>query len=289
MDRTARFRIGDCELRSLSDGFFGLDGGAMFGVIPRVLWQQTNPPDPNNRIRLALRPLLITTPKDRILVDTGVGRKYGDRFNRMFNVDDSDELTRSLGRQGLRPEEITVVVHTHLHFDHAGGTTELDHSGKPVPRFPNARHLVQADEWHDATHPNPRTQGSYRGEDYMPVAEAGLVERVEGDTDLGSGVTLVKTGGHTRGHQIVLVQGPDRTAVYWSDLIPTCSHVRIPYIMGYDLYPLKTMEQKERLVARAAAERWVCFFEHDPDTTAALIEADGDAFAVRPVSALGEG
>lgn len=282
------FIIGDCRLQCLSDGFFGLDGGAMFGVIPRVLWQQTNPPDPNNRIRLALRPLLITTPSDRILVDTGVGRKYGDRFNRMFNVDDSDEITRSLGRHGLEPADITVVVHTHLHFDHAGGTTELDGNGKPVPRFPNARHLVQADEWHDATHPNPRTQGSYRGDDFMPVAGAGLIEQVEGDTDLGYGVRLMKTGGHTRGHQIVLVHGPDRTAVYWSDLIPTCSHVRIPYIMGYDLFPLKTMEQKEKLIARAAAEHWVCFFEHDPETAAALIEAENDAFAVRPFALNGK-
>ena len=282
------FSIGDCELRPLSDGFFGLDGGAMFGVVPRVLWQQTNPPDPSNRIRLALRPLLITTPKDRILVDTGVGRKYGDRFNRMFNVDDSDEVARSLARHGLGPDDITIVVHTHLHFDHAGGTTGLDGTGRPVPRFPHARHLVQADEWHDATHPNRRTQGSYRADDFMPVAEAGLIEQVQGDTDLGFGVRLIQTGGHTRGHQIVLVQGPSRTAVYWSDLIPTCSHVRIPYIMGYDLFPLVTMEQKEKLIARAAAERWLCFFEHDPETVAGVLEADDDAFAVGPIPPNGE-
>ena len=264
-------RIGSTTLHPLSDGFFGLDGGAMFGVVPRVIWQKTNPPDTSNRIRLALRPMLVLTPSERILVETGIGRKYGRKFDEMFNVDDSDDLERSLARHGLAPEEITIVVHTHLHFDHAGGATRLDENGKSVPRFPKARHVVQRQEWQDATHPNPCTRGSYRQDDLLPLEQAGLLELVDGDTELVSGVRLQVTGGHTKSHQIVLVSDGSRTAVYWGDLIPTCSHVRIPYIMGYDLFPLVTIEQKEKLVRQAIDGNWVCFFEHDPDVAVGTI------------------
>jgi len=291
----------------LSDGFFGLDGGAMFGVVPRLLWEKRNPPDPKNRIRLALRSLLIVTPSERILVDTGVGRKYGPKFNDMFNVDDSDNLLDSLKRTGFNPEDITLVVQTHLHFDHCGWATRLNDNGRPVPTFPKARYIAQAWEWQDAVTPNRRTRGSYRTDDFLPLQEAGQLELVDGDTELVPGVKLVRTGGHTRGHQMVLIQSksevkmqnaenrsenvpspspaprtPYRTAVFWGDLIPTTSHIEVPYIMGYDTFPLATMEQKEDLVARAANENWLCFFEHDPEHACGRIERDGERYQFRP-------
>ncbi len=272
------------KLCLLNDGFFGLDGGAMFGVVPRVLWQKTNPPDERSRIRLALRLLLITTPEERILVDTGIGTKHGPEFDAMFNVDRSDNLDAALSRLNLNPEEITTVILTHLHFDHAGGATKLDDSGKPVPRFPNARYVVQEMEWHDATHPNRRTRGSYRADDFLPLEAAGKLELVDGDTELMPGVKLLRTGGHTRGHQIVLVESEARTCVYWADLVPTCSHVNIPYIMGYDLFPLDTMKQKEELIARAAAGKWACVFEHDPETELGLITSTDGRYRVRSIS-----
>ena len=276
------------ELHPLSDGFFGLDGGAMFGIIPRVLWQRANPPDGNNRIRLALRPLLVLTPADRVLIDTGIGRKYGPDFDRMYNVDDSDDLERSLARHGLVPGDISVVVLTHLHFDHAGGATRLDRHGRPVPRFPNARHVVQRDEWHDATHPNRRTRGSYRPDDFLPLEAAGLLELVDGDADLLPGIRLVRTGGHTRGHQIVLVEHEGGTTVYLADLVPTSTHVNVPYIMGFDLQPLVTMEKKEELLGLAAREEWTCCFEHDPDLAFGVIRSDGDRYRVEPLTGKGE-
>ena len=269
-------KLGQIELHPLSDGLFGLDGGAMFGVVPRVLWQKRNPPDSNNRIRLALRPLLVLTGDERILIDTGVGDKYGPEFDGMFNVDHSDNLDASLARLDLEPGDITTVVLTHLHFDHAGGATKLNDSGEPVPRFPNARYVVQEMEWHDATHPNRRTRGSYRNDDFLPLEAAGRLELVDGDTELVPGVKLLRTGGHTRGHQVVLIESDGRTAVYWADLVPTCSHVNVLYIMGYDLFPLDTMKQKEELIARAAAEEWLCVFEHDPDVAVGRIrESNG--------------
>ncbi len=298
---------GNISLYALSDGFFGLDGGAMFGVVPRVMWQKRNPPDPNNRIKLALRSLLIVTPAERILVDTGVGRKYGSKFDEMFNVDNSDNLPDSLRRAGYAPEDITIVVQTHLHFDHCGWATRLDSRGRTVPTFPKARYVVQAQEWQDAVTPNRRTRGSYRPDDFLPLQAAGQLELVEGDIELVPGVSLVRTGGHTRGHQIVLIQtkaearnqnaegrstdpqsqnpGPRTTppaAVFWGDLVPTTSHIDVPYIMGYDTFPLATMEQKEKLVARAAAEAWLCFFEHDPEFACGRIERDGERYLFRP-------
>lgn len=275
-------KLGDIVIRPLNAGWFGLDGGAMFGIIPRVLWQKSNPPDDRNRIRLSLRTLLISVGDEVILVDTGIGRKYGARFDEMFNVDRSaTDLVAGLAAAGRKPEDITTVILTHLHFDHAGGATRLDDNGRPVPTFPRARHIVQALEWQDATGPNPRTRGSYRPDDFMPLEAAGRLELVDGDIEITPGVELIRTGGHTRGHQVVLVRSRDSACVYWADLIPTASHVRIPYIMGYDLYPLETMRRKEELLARAADEEWLNVFEHDPAIEVALIVRDDKGFHAR--------
>ena len=271
-------RIGAIELHSLSDGFFGLDGGAMFGVIPRPLWERTNPPDERNRIRLALRPLLIVCGKERLLVDTGIGDKWDAKNTDIYRIEHTDTIESSLARAGLRPEQVTKVVLTHLHFDHAGGATKLGPDVKPVPRFANARYYVQQKEWNLALNPNRRSRAAYLPDNFLPLQETGQLELVDGDLrlELAPGVTLelMLTGGHTPGHQIVTVtnksevrnQKPEfETAAFWGDLIPTRSHIATPYIMGYDLLPLETMEQKEKLVQQAVAGRWLSFLEHDPD------------------------
>ncbi|MEO0086394.1 MAG: MBL fold metallo-hydrolase, partial [candidate division WOR-3 bacterium] len=191
---------------------------------------------------------------------------------------------KSLGRLGLKPEHITHVVLTHLHFDHAGGATRLDSTGRPVPCFSRARHFVQAVEWEDATHPNQRTRGAYLSENFLPVHEAGLLEFVSGTQELLPGIELLHTGGHTRGLMLVRVREHDRTAIYWSDLIPTTSHIAMPYIMGYDLFPLVTMEHKEKLVRQACDGKWLSFFAHDPEIAVGIIARHDDGFAVSPLS-----
>jgi len=272
----------------------------MFGVVPRVLWEKRNPPDKKNRIRLALRPLLIVSNKERIIVDTGVGRKYGAKFDEMFNLDDSDNLLDSLTRSGFHPDDITLVVQTHLHFDHCGWATKPDGKGGFEPTFKNARYVIQSREWHDAVHPNRRTQGSYRKDDFLALERAGLLELVDGDAEIAPGVSVMRTGGHTRGHQIVTIQEKSEirdqkpesrnpedkyrsaAAVYWGDLIPTTSHIEVPYIMGYDTFPLDTAEQKERLVPKAADGRWLCFFEHEPEAAAGYIRRVEDRYVFEP-------
>jgi len=278
-----RVQSGSFELHSLSDGFFGLDGGAMFGVVPRPLWEKTNPPDDRNRIRLALRPLLIIAGPNRVLVDTGIGDKWDSKGRDVYRIEKTDTLVASLARLRLTPEDMTHVVLTHLHFDHAGGATRFDSNGQPAPSFPNARYLVQRTEWEDATRPNRRSRAAYMPENFLPLEKAGLLELVDGTTEFLPGIELLHVGGHTRGLQLVRVVSVGATAIFWSDMIPTASHVATPYIMGYDLYPLVTMETKERLVSEASAGRWLCFLEHDPQANAGYLVPSGDRCRFEPV------
>jgi glyoxylase-like metal-dependent hydrolase (beta-lactamase superfamily II) len=282
----ALMRFGESELHGLCDGFFGLDGGAMFGVVPKQLWERTNPADERNRIRLASRPLLLVTKSDRILIDTGIGDKWDEKARDRYRLEKTDTIESSLAHAGFKPEDITKVVLTHLHFDHAGATTRLDETGKPVPRFPNARHYVQRLEWEAALNPNRRSRASYIPADFLPIQDAGLLELVDGNVRPELGLELVLTGGHTPGHQIVLIRDHSslRTAVFWADLIPTSAHVAIPYIMGYDLSPLVTMEQKERLVQEATLGRWLSFLEHDPNVAMGVIEEENGRPFFRPLA-----
>jgi len=307
-------RFGGFELHSLSDGFFGLDGGAMFGVVPKPVWERTNPADTRNRIRLAARSLLVVAGPDRILIDTGIGDRWDEKARELYRIEQPDTVESSLAHIGFTPDDITKVVLTHLHFDHAGGTTRfagLGHNPNSsaelgyvprlaVPRFPNARHYVQMKEWEAALTPNRRSRASYRAEDFLPVKDAGLLELVNGDWRLDltardttrnvghfghvPSLELVLTGGHTPGHQIVMLRSGDQTAIYWGDLVPTRSHIAIPYIMGYDLSPLETMEQKEKLVQQAIAGKWLSFLEHDPDFACGVIEEENGRPFLRPLA-----
>lgn len=268
--------FGSFKLHSLSDGFFGLDGGAMFGVIPRPVWQKTNPPDERNRIRLALRPLLVVSGQHRILIDAGIGDKEDDRFRDIYRVERTDTLGSSLGRAGFTPDDITHVVLTHLHFDHCGGGTRLDAEGRTVPGFPNARYVVQRLELELARNPNRRSRAAYLAPNFEPLIAAGQLDVIDGDTELVPGIRLVRVGGHTPGLMVAFIESGGRTAVYCSDLVPTRAHIATPYVMGYDLLPLETMEQKEKLVGRAITEGWLCFPGHDTEHAAGvLVEHDG--------------
>ncbi|MEO0108473.1 MAG: MBL fold metallo-hydrolase [candidate division WOR-3 bacterium] len=279
-------KFGNLEVFALSDGFFALDGGAMFGVIPRVFWQKTNPPDERNRITLALRPLLVRTPEALVLVDTGIGDKQDQKFKEIYRVNHSVHLLDSLRKAGFRAEDVSHVINTHLHFDHCGGNTilrkdRLSEQGVPaqvVPAFPRAKYCVQREEWQTAIRPDVRSQASYRPENFLPVEQAGQLRLLDGKQELTPGVTVIKTGGHTRGHQLVVVESAGQKLVYWGDLIPTTSHINVPYIMGYDTMPLVTIEQKEQLLAQVVRERWLMCFEHDPHVAFARLRKQGTGY-----------
>ena len=277
-------KIGGFEAVLLSDGTFRLDGGAMFGTVPQTLWCRHDKPDEKNRIALALGCLLIKTPKGRrILVDTGLSSKYDDnpKFKSIYSVDRPVTLRGELKKIGLAPSDIQLVINTHLHFDHAGGDTEFNDTGMPVPAFPKARYLIQKEEWDDANHPHERNQASYMAENFAPLQEARQLDLVEGEYEIEPGLKVIQSGGHTQGHQCVLIESQGETALFLGDLVPTASHIPLPYIMGYDLYPVDTLESKRALYAKAAEGDWTLLFQHDVRQRAAKIEKVDGRYAAK--------
>jgi glyoxylase-like metal-dependent hydrolase (beta-lactamase superfamily II) len=282
--RVAPLKIGCFELFPLSDGIFRLDGGAMFGVIPKTLWNRENPADESNRIPLCFGSLLIRTPQGRrVLVDTGLSSKYeGNRkFTHLYAVERAITLRDGLKSLGLGPKDIQLVINTHLHFDHAGGNTEFSENNIPVPAFPEARYLIQKEEWADANSPHERNQASYFKENFEPLDKAKLVDLVSGDYEIEPGLHAVRSGGHTHGHQCVKIESEGETAVFLGDLIPTRSHIPLPWIMGYDLYPVDTLEVKRDMLARAFAENWTLIFQHDPYLRHAKLDFRNGRYAAK--------
>jgi glyoxylase-like metal-dependent hydrolase (beta-lactamase superfamily II) len=276
-------RIGEFECVPLTDGAFRLDGGAMFGVVPKVLWERRAPADERNRIALGLRPLLVRTGRHTILIDAGAGDKYGPKELEIYQFDARDQLETSLASAGARPDDVDLVVATHLHWDHVGGlTTRRD--GRVQPRFPRARHIVRRGEWDLATHPNERTHASYVADDFVPLMEAGLIDFIDEDADVVPGVRVERTGGHTAHHQVVRIESGGRVAIFAADLIPTSAHVDPPWILGYDLYPLDSLAAKKRLVSEAVAGEYVIFFEHDPAIQAGVIRLERGRPRIEPVA-----
>lgn len=259
--------IGAFECIPLSDGTFYLDGGAMFGVVPKIFWNKLNPADERNRIHLGLHPLLICHPEKKILIDTGIGEKFDEKFRSIYGVDKSESIEGCLSKSGLKPADIDVVIISHLHFDHAGGNTMRDAKGNVVPKFPNATYVLQKKEWEVGLKPNPRSKASYLKENYVPLEEFGLLKLIDGEYEVFPGITCHPTGGHTEGHQVVTIEDGERGAIYWADIMPTTSHVRIPYIMGYDLFPLDVIKYKEKFISLSVEKGWISFFEHDPEYT----------------------
>ena len=273
--RTVRSALGDFELVSLSDGLFRLDGGAMFGTVPKTLWSKRNPADDRNRITLGMRPLLVRGDLT-MLIDAGCGDKMDAKSAEIYGLDRSYHLDHALADAGVSAEDIDIVLASHLHFDHVGGFTARATDGRIVPRFPRARYVAHRDEWEDATHPHERNRASYLQENFVPLAEACVLDLVGDDAEIMPGVRYRRSGGHTRHHQVVTIESGGRTAVFTADMYPTATHVPDPWIMGYDLYPMDTLGFK-RAFAREAIEReHLIFFEHEPVVAAGIIrERDG--------------
>jgi len=251
----------------------------MFGVVPKPLWEKRCAADDRNRIALAMRPLLVRTGSAVMIVDAGAGEKMPPKLQEIYGFDRSESLDASLAAAGLDAGAVDIVLATHLHFDHAGGFTARDPAGAIRPRFANARYVIDAGEWEDATHPNERTRASYFEENYLPLRDAGVVEFTHGDETIVPGVRVRRTGGHTRCHQIVYCESAGATAVFAADLIPTTAHVDAPWIMGYDLYPMETLDFKRAFLREAIDREYVIFFEHDPEIAAGYIrERDGRVY-----------
>lgn len=276
-------RLGDFELHAVRDGFFKLDGGAMFGIVPKPVWSKVFPCDDQNRITLSLTALLVRNGEKNILIDDGIGGKFDERSAEMYGIVHDTDICRSLARIGLTPGDIHMVVLTHLHFDHAGGSTVRGADGRVVPTFPNAEYVVQESAWEEATKTDERTKGSYRPDDFLPLKEAGQLRLIRGDVEVAKGIRVRITGGHLKCHEIVFVESRGATAVYFADIIPTTRHVRPPWIMGYDLYPQETLRVKKELVAQAVEERWLCVWEHDPDIAMGYIRSEGKEYRIESV------
>lgn len=250
----------------VSDGEFRLDGGAMFGVVPKVMWAKVKPDDERNRIRVTTNCLLVRSGDRLALVDTGLGTKHDAKFEDQFGFEQgARRLPDSIRAAGFEPEDVTDVLGTHLHFDHAGWNT-CERGGRLVPTFPRARYWLERGEVEHARHPNERDRASYDPRDLEPLLDARVVELFDDTVEPLPGVRLVKAPGHNRDMCVVTLDGgaPEARAVFWADLVPTVAHVPYPWIMAYDLYPLETLEQKKLWLPRAAAEGWLCVFEHDP-------------------------
>jgi len=271
-----RFPLGDLELISVSDGMFRLDGGSMFGVVPKTMWSTVSVPDERNRIPLSMRPLVVRGARTMI-IDAGMGDKESEKFCRIYGVERmARHLDHSLAEAGLSPDDIDIVLASHLHFDHAGGFTVRDGGGRLRPRFPRAQYIVRRGEWEDATHPNARTRASYLLDNYVPLADAGVLQLVDDDQMIMPGVRVRRTGGHTPHHQMIVIESGGKTAAFVADLIPTSAHLPDVWVMGYDLFPLDSMTAKGRFVAEAIEKNILVFFEHDPVLVAGYLkEEDG--------------
>lgn len=264
-------KIGKYNLKIINSGFIGLDGGAMFGIIPKPLWLKTNQPDEQNRVTLATRNLLLESESKKILIDTGMGTKWDDKSKEIYRIDSNLELENELKQLNIYPEEITDVILTHLHFDHTGGSTRLI-SGKIIPAFPNARYYVQNRNFDWGINPSDRDRGSYIKENFEPLANEGVLIFTKDDEFFDDEIQFKVINGHTFGQQMIKISDEATTLLYCCDLLPFVSHIRIPYIMGYDLQPLVTVEEKKKYLKQAADENWYLFFGHDPEIALATVK-----------------
>jgi glyoxylase-like metal-dependent hydrolase (beta-lactamase superfamily II) len=277
-------QLGDYRVEIIPDTEFHLDGGAMFGVIPRNLWARVCPPDDQNRIRMNMNCLFVDTGKERILIETGIGDKWSPKLTSMYGINRQQTLAATLKEKtGLDKDEITIVVNTHLHFDHAGGNTMLDVSGKAVPTFTNARYFVSQSELDHAENPSERDQASYLSENWKPLLESGQLEGREQNYEVAPGLTMETWPGHNRSMQCWRLKTASDTVFGFADLVPMRAHVKLPWIMGYDLYPVETLESKKKLLPQAANEGWLCLFYHEPENSLCRVVANDDKFETVPV------
>ena len=282
--RATRFALGDFELVTLSDGFMGLDGGAMFGVVPRTLWEKRLPPDDANRIPLGMRPLIVRSGKTTIIIDAGCGDKMDAKSTQIYKLDRRYHLDHALADAGLSAEDIDIAVASHLHFDHVGGFTKIGRDGSVVPRFPKAKYIAHRAEWEDATHPHERNRASYLQENFVPLKDSGVLTLVDDATEIVPGVRYRRSGGHTPNHQVVMIESGGKTAVFTADMYPTTAHISDPWVMGFDLNPVDTLAFKRAFAPEAIEREYLLFFEHDPSMAAGYLRVkDGKRFVERVI------
>ncbi|MCC2678976.1 MAG: putative metal-dependent hydrolase [Pseudobdellovibrio sp.] len=283
-------KIGPYEVHAVPTGIFGLDGGSMFGTVPKVLWEKSNPPDEKNRIAMEARALLLKSKDRNILIDTGngsdfiakYGEKLGSKFAEMYAVDENGpNLISSLKAHGVNPEDVTDVILTHLHFDHAGGATKAE-NGKIVPTFPKAKYYLQRSNLETAKNPNVREKASYFQANFQPLLDAGVLQFLDGDAkNFISGISLIVSNGHTQGHQVVQIEDSEKQLFYCGDVIPTSSHIRSAWIMGYDLNPLEIIKEKGELLKLSQNKETYFYFEHDPYCDMASVEKINEDYKVK--------
>jgi methylmalonyl-CoA epimerase len=282
--KAVRRTLGDFELITLSDGFIGLDGGAMFGVVPRTLWEKKLPPDDSNRITLGMRPLIIRSGSTTAIIDAGCGDKMDPKLAQIYRLDRRYHLDHSLADAGLTADDIDIVIASHLHFDHVGGFTKIGKDGSLVPRFPKAKYIAHRAEWEDATHPHERNRASYLQENFVPLKDAGVLTLVDDGTEMMPGVRYRRSGGHTPNHQVLMIESGGKTAVFTADMYPTSAHILDPWLMGYDLYPMDTLAFKRGFAPEAIEREYLLYFEHDPSMAAGYLrEKDGKRYVERVI------
>jgi len=277
--------IGRLRVHAIQAGGQKLDGGAMFGVVPKPLWERRVPADERNRIQLGMRCLLIEHDVGLVLIDTGAGNKENEKFYDIYGIENAGSPTQledGIRAAGFQPADVSLVINSHLHFDHAGGNTVRAPDGKIYPAFPKARYVMQRGEYEYATHTNERTAASYFPHNFVPLVEAGLVDFIEGDRAIVAGIRGIPTPGHTPHHQGLLIESDGEKAFFIADLAPTTAHLPLAWIMGYDVEPLVTLETKRSVLRRAVDEEWLVVFEHDAATPWARVVHDGKTYAAAP-------
>jgi glyoxylase-like metal-dependent hydrolase (beta-lactamase superfamily II) len=275
-------KLGQLEFHVLVDGYLGLDGGAMFGVIPRTMWEKKMAPDARNRVRLAMNCLLVRAGGKTILVETGAGDKWDAKHRDIFAVE-GPFLNDRLADYGLRPHDIDIVINTHLHFDHCGGNTRVERD-KVVAAYPHARYVVQRGEYEHAKNPTERDRASYISENYVPLESAEKLSLLVDDRAIAPGVELIRVPGHTANMQCVKLSGGGQTAFFMADLVPTTAHLDLPWIMGFDLYPLTTLENKKKWIPEVVKEGWLALFAHDTKVPAAYLRERNGKWEAEPAT-----
>ncbi len=258
-----KISLGEFTIYGLRDGYFYLDGGAMFGVVPKVLWEKIYTPDEQNRIQMGLNSLLVHTKQALVLIETGIGPCLDRKISHFYSVERNPGLIGEIKNLGHEPEDIDFVINTHLHFDHCGGNTRQNSEGKWVPTFPNARYIIQKGEWEYALAPCFRDKPSYMQNNFLPLEAHGCAQLVEGNSQITEGVQVLSASGHTAHHQCVKISSNDRVLFFLGDMVPMSAHVSLSYIMSYDLYPLQTISNKKKYFEQAIAEHWIVAFVHD--------------------------
>ncbi len=277
--------VGKWKVHAIQAGGQKLDGGAMFGVVPKPLWERRIPADERNRIQMGMRCLLIEHERGLVLIDNGLGNKESDKFHQIYGAENAGEggrtwLEDGLRRLGIAPGDVALMIDTHLHFDHAGGNTYVDAERQVRLTFPRARYVVQRAEYLWATTTNERTVASYFAHNFVPVMESGRLELVSGEVEIVPGITLMPTPGHTPGHQSVRLDSGGETALFLGDLVPTAAHLPLPWIMGYDVEPMVTLETKRRILKTACEQEWLVVFEHDAVNPWGRVVHDGKGYAL---------